>query len=148
MAELNFGGPGRPAGGGSDDFPFGCHGLPAFGLGSTGWDYGNVTWHTDRDTYDKVVFDDLKYNATLTAMLAYLAAEDPTRIPLDRVDLAAQAAAEQAARERRLDSLRAVDPAAAATLQRQLQGGRRRGGQGSDWAACVPAARRTQPRLK
>ena len=56
------------------------------------WDYGTVTWHTERDTYDKVVFDDLKCNATLTAMLAYLASEDPTRIPLDRVDLAAQAA--------------------------------------------------------
>ena len=82
---LQFGGPGRPAGGGSDDFPFGCRGLPAFGLGSTGWDYDNVTWHTERDTYDKVVFDDLKYNATLTAMLAYLASEDSARIPLDRV---------------------------------------------------------------
>src|ERR1051325_2885756 len=30
-AAFAFGGPGRPAGGGSDDFPFGCHGLPAFG---------------------------------------------------------------------------------------------------------------------
>ena len=52
-----------------------------------------MTWHTERDTYDKIAFDDLKYNATLTAMLVYLAAEDPARIPLDRVDLAAQAAA-------------------------------------------------------
>jgi Zn-dependent M28 family amino/carboxypeptidase len=34
-AQLSFNGPGRPAGGGSDDFPFGCHGLPAFGLGAT-----------------------------------------------------------------------------------------------------------------
>lgn len=91
-AQLNGGQPvvpGRPAGGGSDDFPFGCRGLPAFGLGSLGWDYGNVTWHTERDTYDKVVFDDLRYNATLTAMLAYLASEDPARIPLDRVDVTA-----------------------------------------------------------
>ena len=82
--------PGRPAGGGSDDFPFGCRGLPAFGLGALSWDYGNVTWHTERDTYDKVVFEDLRYNATLTAMLVYLASEDPQRIPLDRVDLASQ----------------------------------------------------------
>jgi len=138
---LNFGGAGRPAGGGSDDFPFGCLGLPAFGLGSLDWDYGNVTWHTDRDTYDKVVFDDLKFNATLTAMLAYLAAEDPVRMQLDRVDLAAQAAALQ----RRIDSLRAADPAAAASLSR-FGGGRR--GQGSGWPACEKAPRSTNPRLK
>ena len=88
---INGGAPvvaGRPAGGGSDDFPFGCHGLPAFGLGALSWDYGTTTWHTERDTYDKVVFDDLRYNATLTAMLVYLASEDPGRIPLERVVLA------------------------------------------------------------
>jgi hypothetical protein len=92
-AQINGGNPvqsGRPAGGGSDDFSFGCNGLPAFGLGAFPWDYNSVTWHTERDTYDKVVFDDLKYNATLTAMLVYMASEDPARIPLDRVDLAAQ----------------------------------------------------------
>ncbi len=54
-----------------------AHGAPAFGLGALPWDYGNYTWHTNRDTYDKIVFDDLKSNATLTAMLAYLASEDP-----------------------------------------------------------------------
>ena len=42
------------------------------------WNYGNETWHTERDTYDKIVFDDLKSNATLAAMLVYLASEDPT----------------------------------------------------------------------
>ncbi len=84
---------GRPAGGGSDDFSFGCHGLPAFGLGATPWDYSTVTWHTERDTYDKVVFDDLRYNATLTAMLVYLRPRIRRGFPLDRVDLAAQASA-------------------------------------------------------
>ena len=64
--------PGFPAGGGSDDYSFACYGAPAFGLGALNWDYGNYTWHTNRDTYDKIVFDDLKPNATLTAMLAYL----------------------------------------------------------------------------
>jgi len=49
-------------------------------LGALSWDYNSVTWHTERDTYDKVVFDDLKSNATLTAMLAYLASEDPSRV--------------------------------------------------------------------
>ncbi|HEU5219336.1 MAG TPA: M20/M25/M40 family metallo-hydrolase, partial [Gemmatimonadales bacterium] len=146
---LAFNGPGRPAGGGSDDFPFGCLGLPAFGLGSTGWDYGSVTWHTERDTYDKVVFDDLKYNATLTAMLVYLASEDPERIPLDRVDVAGQAAAQAAALQRRVDSLRAINPKAADSLVAAASafGGRRGGGSGT-WPVCVKASRVTDPRLK
>ncbi len=149
---LRFGGAGRPAGGGSDDFPFGCLGLPAFGLGSTGWDYGNVTWHTERDTYDKVVFDDLKYNATLTAMLVYLASEDPERIPLVRVDLAgqaAQAAAQAAALQRRIDSLRPTNPKAADSLAATINpfAGRNRGG-GAGWPACEKASRVTSPRLK
>jgi carboxypeptidase Q len=91
-SQINGGGPvvaGRPSGGGSDDFAFACRGAPAFGLSATEWDYFNVTWHTERDTYDKVVFDDLQYNATLTAMLVYLASEDPEKIPRDRVDITA-----------------------------------------------------------
>jgi carboxypeptidase Q len=80
-------GPGNPSGGGSDDAAFSCHGLPAFGLGALSWNYGASTWHTNRDTYDKLVFDDLKSNATLTAMLVYLAAEEPTMIGRERITL-------------------------------------------------------------
>ncbi|MFN2565613.1 MAG: M20/M25/M40 family metallo-hydrolase [Gemmatimonadaceae bacterium] len=76
--------PGSPAGGGSDHASFICHGAPAFGLGALSWDYGTYTWHTNRDTFDKIVFDDLKNNATLVAMLAYLASEDPDRVPRER----------------------------------------------------------------
>ncbi len=82
--QITYRGPGRPASGGSDDASFACHGLPAFGLQSLGWSYGNYTWHTNRDTYDKVVFDDVKSNAALVAMLAYLASEDPTFITRER----------------------------------------------------------------
>ncbi|MDQ8174943.1 MAG: peptidase M28, partial [Gemmatimonadota bacterium] len=63
-----------------------CHKTPAFSMGALGWDYSFSTWHTDRDTYDKVVESDLKHNATLTAMLAYLASEDPERMPRDLMD--------------------------------------------------------------
>ena len=69
--------PGNPGGGGSDYASFVCHGAPGFSLGALSWDYGSHTWHTHRDTYDKLVFDDLKNNAVLTASLTYLAAEDP-----------------------------------------------------------------------
>jgi hypothetical protein len=76
--------PGFPSGGGSDNASFICGGAPAFGLGSNSWDYGTYTWHTNRDTYDKIVWDDLRNNATLAAMLAYLASEDPETVPRDQ----------------------------------------------------------------
>lgn len=76
--------PGGPAGGGSDNAAFSCFGAPGFGLGSENADYGTYTWHTGRDTYDKVIEPNLKRNATLTAMLAYLASEDPETVPRDR----------------------------------------------------------------
>jgi carboxypeptidase Q len=81
---MNLSFPGTPAGGGSDNASFACYGAPGFGLGSEGADYGSYTWHTGRDTYDKVIADNLKRNATLTAMLAYLASEDPVTVPRDR----------------------------------------------------------------
>ncbi len=68
--------PGNPGGGGSDYASFVCHGAPGINLGALSWDYGTHTWHTHRDTFDKLIFDDLKNNAVLTASLAYLAAED------------------------------------------------------------------------
>ncbi len=68
--------PGTPSSGGSDNASFICHGAPGFGLYSNSWEYGQYTWHTNRDTFDKIVFDDLRNNATLIAMLAYLASED------------------------------------------------------------------------
>jgi carboxypeptidase Q len=82
--QIDFAGVGRPAGGGSDSASFACWGAPAFNLGALGWDYGEYTWHTNRDTYDKVVFDDLKGNATLVAMLTYLASEDSAFITRER----------------------------------------------------------------
>ncbi len=82
-----FGGGGNSTlgtpGGGSDNASFACYGAPTFGLGAASWDYSAFTWHTDKDTYDKVVFDDLRHNATLTAMLVYLASEDPTFVSRD-----------------------------------------------------------------
>ena len=83
-SELKLSFPGSPAGGGSDNASFVCYGAPAFGLGATSWDYGTYTWHTNRDTFDKIVLDDLKNNATLTAMLVYLASEDQETLSRDR----------------------------------------------------------------
>jgi hypothetical protein len=112
--------PGAPSGGGSDDASFACHGAPAFGMGGVSWDYGSYTWHTNRDTFDKVVLDDVRFNATLVAMLAYLAAEDPETITRER------ATAEQ------------ISP----------RGGP--GGQGGAfaWPTCQQAPRKTNPRMR
>jgi carboxypeptidase Q len=76
--DLNL--PGNPGGGGSDYASFLCYGAPAFNLGALNWDYFSQTWHTQRDTFDKIVFDDLKNNAVLAASLVYLASEDPDRV--------------------------------------------------------------------
>lgn len=123
--QVNFSGAGFPSGGGSDDASFACHGLPATSLGALSWDYGSYTWHTNRDTYDKIVFDDLRSNATLTAMLAYLAAEDPELVARERVDLAEAARAAQA----------------------DTTSGPRRPVPTS-WPECQPAPRSTKPRLR
>ncbi len=69
--------PGAPGGGGSDFASFVAVGAPGFSLGALNWSYFNYTWHTNRDTYDKIVFDDVRNNAALTAILVYMASEDP-----------------------------------------------------------------------
>ena len=70
--------------GGTDGAVFACFGTPSFGVGAVIWDNNTYTWHTNRDTYDKVVFDDLKHNATLAAMMVYLASEDPEFISREK----------------------------------------------------------------
>jgi Zn-dependent M28 family amino/carboxypeptidase len=76
--------PGTPGAGGSDFASFVAIGAPAFSLSSLSWSYGTYTWHTNRDTYDKIVFDDLRNNVILTAILAYMASEDPTKTSRER----------------------------------------------------------------
>lgn len=69
--------PGTPSGGGTDHASFVAAGAPAFVLRSLNWSYWNYTWHTNRDTYDKIVFDDVRNNVILIATMAYMASEDP-----------------------------------------------------------------------
>lgn len=79
--------PGVPGGGGSDFASFLAAGAPAFSLSSLSWSYGNYTWHTNRDTYDKIIWDDVKNNVILTAILAYMASEDPQTTSRERAQL-------------------------------------------------------------
>ncbi|MEO6068199.1 MAG: M20/M25/M40 family metallo-hydrolase [Gemmatimonadales bacterium] len=78
--DLKFSAPGIPGGGGTDHASFVCYAAPAFGLGSLNWEYFLYTWHTNRDTFDKVVFDEIRNNAVLVASLAYLASEYPEKL--------------------------------------------------------------------
>jgi hypothetical protein len=71
----------RRVAGGSDHMSFTCIPVPAFRFQSNYPDYRQYTWHTGIDTFDKIVFDDLRNNATLAAMVAYMASEDPERVP-------------------------------------------------------------------
>ena len=116
--------PGSPASGGSDNAAFACYGAPGFSLGASDWGYGPYTWHTNRDTYDKIVFEDLTNNATLTAMLVYLASEDPDLMPRDR------------------RSFDVGNSPAAAALGRGGRGGRGGGrGGAATWPACTAPLR-------
>jgi Zn-dependent M28 family amino/carboxypeptidase len=88
--------PGRPESGGTDHASFVCAGVPAFSfnvgagrsddlpMGTNRWDTSIYTWHTNRDSFDKIIFEDLRDDAVMTAMLAYLASEDPEILPRDR----------------------------------------------------------------
>ncbi len=69
--------PGMPSGGGSDYSSFVCRGVPGIPLGSVPWGYSTHTWHTNRDTFDKLVLGDMLDNVVLVASLTYLADREP-----------------------------------------------------------------------
>ena len=48
-----------------------------------GWKL-NSTLHTNLDTYDKLVFDDLKWNVIIAASMAYKASEEPELVNRER----------------------------------------------------------------
>jgi len=64
----------------TDSDAFDCRDTPGFFLTSSDWSYGDYTWHTNRDTFDKIDFATIRRNATLVAMLVYEASEDPERV--------------------------------------------------------------------
>ena len=87
VADIETHFPGAPGRGGSDYASFVAAGAPAFNLSSLSWNYWNYTWHTNRDTYDKIVWDDLQNNAILTAVLAYMASEDDEKTSREQIVL-------------------------------------------------------------
>jgi Zn-dependent M28 family amino/carboxypeptidase len=68
----------------TDSDAFDCRDTPAFFLTTSDYDYELYTWHTNRDTFDKISWDEIRRNAVIVAMLAYEASEDPSTVPRTR----------------------------------------------------------------
>ncbi|MFD0699392.1 M20/M25/M40 family metallo-hydrolase [Myroides pelagicus] len=79
--------PGSPSGGGSDHVSFVSKNIPGFMMSSLSWGYGKYTWHTNRDTADKIVYDDVQSNAILIAILAYKASQEEELVSRERIVL-------------------------------------------------------------
>jgi carboxypeptidase Q len=76
--------PGFPHSEATDSDAFTCRNAPGFQLNSADWDYNTATWHTYRDTFDKISWADVERNAIFVAMMAYQASEDPATVPRAR----------------------------------------------------------------
>lgn len=57
--------------GGSDNSSFGQAGLPGIGVGQDPIEYGTYTWHTNLDTYERIIEDDAKKSAIIIAAAVY-----------------------------------------------------------------------------
>jgi carboxypeptidase Q len=66
---------------GTDHLSFDAIGLPAFQFIQDPIEYGTRTHHTSMDVYDKAVEPDLKQNAVITAVFAWLAANRDGLMP-------------------------------------------------------------------
>ena len=63
----------RPAAtpGGTDSTSFNAAGLPGIGLSQDTIEYNSHTWHTNLDTYERIVEDDVKKSAVAIASAVY-----------------------------------------------------------------------------
>ena len=57
--------------GGSDNTSFNQAGLPGIGMGQDPIEYGTHTWHTNLDTYERIMEDDVKKAAIVIAAAVY-----------------------------------------------------------------------------
>jgi hypothetical protein len=57
--------------GGSDHTSFNQAGLPGIGVGQDPIEYNTTTWHTNLDTYERIIEDDVKKSAIVIAAAVY-----------------------------------------------------------------------------
>jgi carboxypeptidase Q len=67
--------------GGSDHTSFNNAGLPGIGLGQDPIEYNSHTWHTNLDTYERIVWDDVKKSAVAIASAVYHLANREQMLP-------------------------------------------------------------------
>ncbi len=67
--------------GGTDHLSFDAVGLPGFQFIQDGIEYGSRTHHTNADTYERLVMDDLKQMAVVVAAFVYNTAQMDGKIP-------------------------------------------------------------------
>jgi carboxypeptidase Q len=67
--------------GGSDNTSFNQAGLPGIGMGQDPIEYQSNTWHTNLDTYERILEDDVKKDAVEVAWCAYQLATSDELLP-------------------------------------------------------------------
>jgi hypothetical protein len=72
--------------GGSDNTSFSQAGLPGIGMGQDTIEYGTHTWHTNLDTYERILIDDVKKNAVTVAWCIYQLAMRDDLLPRFKKD--------------------------------------------------------------
>ena len=81
--------------GGSDNTSFNQAGLPGIGMGQDPIEYNSHTWHTNLDTYERILEDDVKKNAMIVAWSVYqLAMRDELLPRLPSAEMPARPPAE------------------------------------------------------
>ena len=79
--------------GGTDHLAFDAVGIPGFQFIQDPMDYGTRTHHSNMDTYDRLVEQDLKRSATIVAAFVYNTSERQAQIPRKALPAAPAAAA-------------------------------------------------------
>jgi hypothetical protein len=69
------------SGGGTDSASFSRAGLPGIGLGQDPIEYGSHTWHTNLDTWERIVEEDVKKSAVAIASAVYHVAMRDQMLP-------------------------------------------------------------------
>lgn len=82
--------------GGSDNTSFSQAGLPGIGMGQDPIEYGSHTWHTNLDTYERILEDDVKKDAMVVAWAVYqLAMRDDLLPRFSKTDMPPKPAEER-----------------------------------------------------
>jgi carboxypeptidase Q len=115
--------------GGSDNTSFNQAGLPGIGMGQDPIEYNSHTWHTNLDTYERILEDDVKKNAMVIAWSVYqLAMRDELLPRFGKAEMPVRPAAAAAAETTQPTTPAARTPAKAKPApKRKARSSRRRG---------------------